>query len=420
MTASATPSSPDDPTVPRRAGVLLHVASLPGGRLGRGAHRLLDWLADAGFGWWQILPLGPPDRHGSPYAARSAFAASPGFLARPRRRVSAAERDDFRERNAYWIDDWARAAGPRAVDDQVRFDREWAELRAHAADRGVRILGDVPYYVAPGAADVAAHPRLFRHDAVAGVPPDDFSADGQLWGNPPYDWPAMRRDGYRWWIERLRRARELWECSRIDHFRGFVAWWAVPRRARTARRGRWMPGPGAAVIAAARRELGPLPMVAEDLGVITPPVERLRDRLGLPGIRVLQHAFAGGARNPHRLENHPRRAMAVTGTHDNDTVRGWWEAAADEVRARARAAAAEAGLDEREPHRMLVRLALSSRAGLCVVPAQDLLGLGSAARLNTPGTADGNWRWRLPARALTADLARWCHEALGASGRLAR
>ena len=171
----------------------LHPTSLPGGRLGAEAHALVDWLADAGQTWWQVLPLGPPDRHRSPYKARSAFAAWPGLLADPVAPVSAAEELDFRERHAYWIDDWARLSSRGAVADQVRFDREWGALRRHAQDRGVRIMGDIPIYVAPGGADQRAHPELFQDGAVAGVPPDAFSEAGQLWGNPLYDWPALRR-----------------------------------------------------------------------------------------------------------------------------------------------------------------------------------------------------------------------------------
>ena len=227
----------EDPTAPRRAGVLLPVGSLPDGRLGSAAFAFVDWLADAGQAWWQVLPITPPDRYGSPYASPSAFASWRGYLAAPRAAVSAGAVSDFRERNGYWIDDWARAAGPGALEDQVRVDREWRSLRDHAASRGVRILGDLPFYVAPRGADVRAHPGLFRSDPIAGVPPDAFTADGQLWGNPTYDWAAMRADGYRWWIERLRRSHELFDSLRIDHFRAFVAWWGVPRGARTARSG---------------------------------------------------------------------------------------------------------------------------------------------------------------------------------------
>jgi len=413
-----TRATPEDPTARRRSGVLLPVASLPGGRLGPEAFAFVDWLAEAGQSWWQILPLGPPDRHGSPYASPSAFAAWEGYLARPRARVSAAQEAGLRERNAYWLDDWARVAGRGAVAGQVRFDREWAELRAHAAARGVRIMGDLPFYVAPGAADVRAHPGLFRRDAVAGVPPDAFSADGQLWGNPVYDWAAMRRDGHRWWVERLRRARDLYDGARIDHFRAFVAWWGVSPRARTARGGRWRRGPGAEVLEAARERLGPLSLVAEDLGVITPAVHRLMDRLGLPGMRVLQFGFPGGPANPHRPRNHPRRCVAYSGTHDNDTAEGWWASLPVQARSQALEEAAALGIVEEAPHRMLVRMALASPAGVAIVPVQDLLGLDGRARINTPGTARGNWRWRLRRGALTPALASWLRGLTEDAGRL--
>lgn len=394
------------------------MASLPGGTLGPAAHAFVDWLAAAGQSWWQVLPLTPPDGHGSPYASPSAFAGRADVLHEPGAPVSAAEIDELREREAYWIDDWARVAGPGAVADQVRFDREWGRLRAHAAARGVAILGDLPFYVAPGGADVAAHPGLFRHDVVAGVPPDAFSDDGQLWGNPTYDWDAMRADGFRWWIARLRRMAELHESCRIDHFRAFESWWAVPRGAATARAGEWLPGPGAEVIDAAREALGPLSLVAEDLGIITPAVGDLMDRLGLPGMRVLQFAFAGGHDNTHRPEHHPERAVVYVGTHDNDTAVGWWRSVGDDARRQASESARAHGISDGRPERLLMRLALASRARLCVLTAQDLLGLGSEARLNRPGTADGNWGWRLPEGALTPGLADWLREETERAGRL--
>jgi 4-alpha-glucanotransferase len=207
---------------------------LPGGRLGPEAYAWVDWLAEAGQTWWQMLPLGPPDRVGSPYKARSAFAASPLLLADRRAPVSAAEALAFRERSSDWIEDWIRYGGRGALEDQVRFDREWAALRRYGLDRGVRLIGDVPIYVAPGSAEQKAHPSLFISDAVAGVPPDAFTDKGQLWGNPLYDWPAMRRSGYAWWTARFRRVFELFDLARIDHFRGFVAYWAVPSSARFA------------------------------------------------------------------------------------------------------------------------------------------------------------------------------------------
>ncbi|MGD9694095.1 MAG: 4-alpha-glucanotransferase [Thermoleophilia bacterium] len=410
-------AAPIDPTDLRRAGVLLHLSSLPEGRLGDGARRMIDWLAEAGQGWWQVLPLSPPDAYGSPYAGLSAFAAWPGYLERPHAPVTDAEVIDFRDRNAYWIDDWA--GGDReALHAQVRLDREWAALRRRAADHGVRILGDLPFYVAESAADVRAHPDLFRRDLVAGVPPDAFTADGQLWGNPTYDWEAMRADGWRWWVERLRRSAALYDASRIDHFRAFEAWWGVPRDAETAREGAWLPGPGEDVIGAARAALGPISLVAEDLGIITDEVRDLMGRLGLPGMRVLQFAFPGGGDNTHRPEHHPERAVVYTGTHDNDTTLGWWAAAGDEARRQATECAAAHGIHDDRPERLMMRLALASRAGLAIVPAQDVLGLGSAARLNTPGTTGGNWRWRLTEGQLGRAEASWLRDATEAAGRL--
>jgi 4-alpha-glucanotransferase len=390
--------------IERSSGVQLHLTSLPGGRLGREAYHFVDWLADAGQSWWQVLPLGPPDRAGSPYKARSAFAAWRGLLSDPTAPVSEDEAEAFRERQATWIEDWAAfAGGARAVKDQVRFDREWGALRAYAAERGVRMIGDVPIYVAPGSADHLAHPELFRDDVVAGAPPDYFSEKGQLWGNPIYDWPALRRRGYRWWTDRFRRTFELFDLARIDHFRGFCAYWAVPAGAPDARGGRWVRGPGRAVFEAARAELGGLPIIAEDLGVITPPVQRLRDELGFPGMVVLQFAFdpsdPGG---PHRPEHHREHQVLYTGTHDNDTLRGWYDALPPERLAEVRAA----GVGGRQPWWDLIGVAQRSPARLCMLQVQDVLGLGNEARMNLPGTATGNWRFRLEPGQLTKRHAK--------------
>lgn len=396
---------------PRASGILLHVTSLPEGRLGPGARRFVDWLALAGQSWWQILPLTPPDETGSPYGPRSAFAAWAALLERPTARVTRRERDVFRERSAYWLPGWERFAGPQALDDQIRFDREWAHLRSYATERGVRLLGDLPLYVGDPSADLVERPHLFVRDQVAGAPPDRLSASGQVWGNPLYDWQAHRREGFRFWIERLRRTFELVDAARIDHFRGFVSYWAIPRGARTASGGRWRRGPGRALFDAVRAELGHLPLVTENLGVITEPVERLRRALGLPGMHVLQFAFEDGPRNPHRPENHEENGVVYTGTHDLHTALGWWRSLSHEQRA-------ATGLDANAPHRSLVELALGSRARLALLPLQDLLGLGSRARMNRPGTTRGNWRWRVDAHLLDRDLAAWVRDATERAGRL--
>jgi 4-alpha-glucanotransferase len=403
----------------RSSGVQLHPTSLPGGRLGRHAYAWVDWLAQAGQSWWQMLPLGPPDRYRSPYKATSAFAAWPGLLGEPRAPVSKADELDFRERNAFWIDDWERFAGRDAIADQVRFDREWAALRGYAAERGVRIIGDVPIYVAPGSADVRAHPELFQAGAVAGTPPDAYTDKGQLWGNPLYDWPALQRRGYRWWTERLRRTLELFDLARVDHFRGFVAYWAVPAGARHALSGRWKRGPGRAVFDAAERALGhELPLIAEDLGVITPAVERLRDSLGYPGMVVLQFGYdPADPHSPHRPARHGEHSIVYTGTHDHDTVRGWYESLDEARRAMVDADVAAAGVAEPEPWWSLIGLAFSSPARVAMIQAQDVVGAGSEARMNVPGTKGKSWAWRLE-RLPGGDLARRLRAAGAQAGRI--
>jgi 4-alpha-glucanotransferase len=408
----------------RSSGVLLHITSLPGGTLGRDAYRFVDWLAAAGQSWWQVLPIAPPDRYRSPYKAASAFAGWRGLLAAPRARVSAAELSALREREAYWIEDWARlAAGTRSelLADQVRFDREWRALRQYAAERGVRVMGDIAIYVAPRSVDHRAHPEIFQEGVVGGAPPDAFSARGQLWGNPVYDWGALRQRRYRWWVQRLRRNLALFDAVRLDHFRGFVSYWAVPEGAPDASGGRWRPGPGFSLFEALQRELGAeLPLIVEDLGMITKPVEALRARLQLPGMLVLQFGFGRGAErsSPHAFVNHTVDRVVYTGTHDHDTAAGWYAGLTDAERGRVDRVFASVGIDDPEPWWRLVRLGLESRAALCVVQAQDLLGLGSEARMNDPRRAGGNWRWQLESRALTRALAARMREATEAAGRL--
>ena len=382
----------------RSCGILLHPTSLPDGRLGESAYRFVDWLAAAGQSWWQVLPLGPPDAFGSPYASASAFAAWRGLLADPEAGVTARKVAAFRRRQRYWIEDWERFAGPGAVEDQVRFEREWTALRAYASERGVRLIGDVPIYVAAGSADHLAHRELFREGVVAGAPPDDLAPEGQLWGNPLFDWGAVAADGYRWWIERLRRMFSLVDVTRIDHFRGFAAYWTIAAGAASAAEGHWTPGPGAAVFQAAQRELGQLPVIAEDLGLITPDVVELRDRLGFPGMVVMLWALDNDdPENPHRLERHREQSVVYTSTHDTDTL---------------------AGAFPEHDSWQLIRAALSSRAALAMLPVQDVLGLGSEARMNRPGEAEGNWSWRLEPGQLAPELAGRLRAEVELSGRL--
>jgi 4-alpha-glucanotransferase len=405
-------------TFDRASGVLLPVASLPGGTMGDEALRFVDWLADAGQRWWQILPFGPPDAWGSPYSSASAFAGSPTWLASPEASVSADELEAFVAAHPFWTGAWAATAGPGALADQVRFDREWRRLREHAAARGIRILGDMAFAVAPGSADHVSFPELFKTGVVGGVPPDDWSADGQRWGTPVYDWGAARAQGYRWWTERFRRAVELVDAVRIDHFRGFVAAYEIPERNHTARAGTWVRGPGRAAFDAVEHHLGDLPVVAENLGLITPPVERLRTELRFPGTVVLQFAFADGMLHPQHAGDVHRDTVVYTGTHDNDTTVGWWGQATPRERERIETAVRARDWDDREPHWMLIRLALGSSGVLSIIPAQDLLGLDSSARINVPGRADGNWRWQLQPGQLEGELARRLRDATQAADRL--
>jgi 4-alpha-glucanotransferase len=407
----------------RSSGVQLHLTSLPGGRLGPEARRFVDWLAEAGQSWWQMLPLGPPDRYGSPYKASSAFAAWHGFLEKPDAEVTPEEIDAFRTRHEFW----APSLPARMLPDQVRFEREWGALRAYAAARGIGLIGDVPIYVAPGGYDQKHWPELFLDGVVAGVPPDAFTAAGQRWGNPIYDWPAMQRRGYRWWVARFERVFELYDIARLDHFRAFVAYWAVPAGDRDARGGTWRRGPGRAPFLAGRSTLGALPFIAEDLGVITPPVTRLRRELGYPGMVVLQFAFdPDDPRGPHRLENHREDVVAYTGTHDTDTLAGWWDTLEAPRRAEAESALRAAGLADDDVDDSdsvvwgLIRLWMRSPAPLVMLQVQDVLGLGSEARMNLPGTAGGAWKFALQKGQLKARHARRLRAATEEAGRLGR
>jgi 4-alpha-glucanotransferase len=403
----------------RSSGVLLHVTSLPGGRLGPDAYEFVDWLEAAGQSWWQVLPLNPPDPFGSPYTSSSAFAAWRGLLAEPDAPVTRDELRRFRRRHAYWIEDWESYAGPGATADQVRFEREWQTLRRYAAARGIRLIGDVPIYVAEESADVSAHPELFADGLVAGAAPDVSHPEGQLWGQPVYDWRAMRRQGYRWWIERFRRTLELTDVARVDHFRGFVAYWAIPRGENDPRKGRWHRGPGEALFRAVEAELGRLPLIAEDLGLITPPVDRLRRELGLLGMRIVGRGFVPRHRRRHAVAAHPEDTVVYTGTHDHPTLAEWVDGASEHDLALARTDLARAGIDEGgDLVRALVRLALSSRSRISILPMQDVLELGAEARMNRPGTfGGGNWQWRLEPGQLSPQTAERLREDTAESRR---
>ncbi len=431
----------------RRAGLLLHPTSLPSGTLAD-AERWLDFLQAAGFCMWQMLPLGQPLVGLSPYQCASAFAVNPALFPLG---DGNAPRADLRRlagwctRQRHWLDDYARfmvikheqggtswTDWPQPLRDrdpqtlaafdashaevlkavkveQYRAAMHWQHIRAAAAERGIQLFGDMPIFVAHDSADVWARRDLFLLDdtghptMVAGVPPDYFSETGQRWGNPHYNWDVMEADGFAWWRARLRAHFEWFDLVRIDHFRGLAAAWMIPAGEPTAIHGEWRATPGASLLQAIGAEMRDLPLVAEDLGIITPDVTALRHQFGLPGMGVLQFAFDAHADNPHKPENVQPDTVYYTGTHDNDTTLGWWCTLPDPVRSdvmqRLGVSDPDAVLDA------MIATVLESRAALAMLPLQDVLHLGSEARMNTPGTDSGNWTWRFEWDALGPDLA---------------
>lgn len=376
------------------------------------------------------------------------------------RSASPTERDQFDQfsrDNASWLDDFAlfmalkeahgsvawtewpanlREREPEALkqwssrlSDEIRaikywqfvFFGHWTALRNYAHQQGIRIIGDVPIYVAHDSADVWAHPEFFcldergRPERMSGVPPDYFSATGQLWGNPIYKWSLMKHTNYRWWVDRIRAALRLYDYIRLDHFRGFEAYWDVPGNETTATNGKWIKGPGVELFEVLQKELGDLPIIAENLGVITPEVEEIRHKFHMPGMAILQFAFGTDPQAPtFRPHNYVRELVAYTGTHDNDTVVGWWTGQAGPGSTRSEEdvirehAFAKAYLNfKNEPiHWVMIRAVFSSVANTAIVPTQDILGLGNEARMNLPGSPSGHWKWRMRPGALSNDDAK--------------
>ena len=506
------PASPIDRETlkERQAGVVLHPTSLPGagpvGSLGRSAREFVDWMVRAGLRVWQILPLNPTDRGGSPYSSFSALSGNPLLvdleeLARealltdeelqagllrttpdvsfqrafdiklPILRLAAKrllndpvhpwrhELDEFRAQ-AWWVDevatfvaikdtlegaswwDWPAELRDREAErlqrvkdelDDARqewiaieffFDRQWRALRRYCAARGVSILGDIPIYVAGDSVDVWAHQSYFelgddsKPTFISGAPPDVYSAIGQSWGNPLYRWDELERHGYDWWIARLRRALEHADLVRLDHFRGFAAYWAIPADAEDARSGSWRPGPGPGLFDKLLEALGSLPLIAEDLGTIDEPVRDLQRRFALPGMLVQQFAYDGQTDNDHLSYRATPNTVMYSGTHDSDTTAGWWSTSPEYVRDHARRYLSTDGSDIVWD---VIRSVLQSPARLALIPFQDFLCLGSDARMNTPGTLVGNWSWRMSdsigLRGDVRDRIRTMINLYGRSGR---
>ena len=330
----------------------------------------------------------------------------------------------IRRRDAHAVNEWSRKLSPELKAYkywQFEFFQQWERLKSYCQLRGIRFMGDVPIYVAHDSADVWAHPELYSLDeqgsptVVAGVPPDYFSATGQLWGNPIYRWDVLAASGYKWWIERFRASLALYDMVRLDHFRGFESYWEVAASEKTAINGRWVKGPGEEFLTALQNAFGGLPIVAENLGVITPPVEKLRQQFGLPGMSLLQFAFGTDPQGPSfRPHNYSRDLVAYTGGHDNDTTVGWWSSSGagdstrtpEDVRKEHDFARAYLNFhDDSEINWVMIRAVLASVADVAIVPLQDLLGLGSVARMNLPGKVSGNWKWRYRSGALSSDLS---------------
>ena len=456
----------------RAAGALLHPTSLAGGHgigdLGPAARSFVDWMHEAGLGLWQMLPIGPAGLGNSPYSGKSAFAGEPllislhdlaedgllkpssvrcpkdlnrervNYVAARRfkkarlkeaylnfsasRRTSSRSFKEFKQRNRYWLSGWCDYAGgdhDEHVFQQYIFDRQWNSLRRYANQRKVRLIGDLPLFVELDSADVQEHPELFNLDrdgkprTVTGAPPDGFNSDGQLWRHPHYRWSSHRAENWRWWTARFKQGLERFDAIRLDHFLGFVRLWHVPASARTARRGTWKPTPGRELLSILRKRIGPLPIIAEDLGAITPPVERLRNDFGFPGMRILQWAFTSTTSTdlPHR---YPSAAVVYPGTHDNETATGWARRLPKEQRRRFEAYADPNGA----PARAMVRLAMTSPAVWAISMVQDLLELPPSTRMNRPGIPRGNWTWRLSAGTLSSHQAGRIRKLSEASGRL--
>lgn len=436
----------------RAAGILLHPTSLPSGKADTDAYRWIDWLAESGMRVWQMLPLGVPLVELSPYQCASAFAVNPALFATDLGEFDTSQYAQWYKGQRHWVEDYAlfmvlkqqfqgrewhewpqpfrnrdpqalfRLRGEQAealsaiIHEQYECWRQWQALRRHAEQRGVHLFGDMPIFVAYDSADVWAHPERFLLDAngaptfVTGVPPDYFSATGQRWGNPHYNWEKMQAENFLWWRQRLQYHFEFFSLVRLDHFRGLAASWMIPAHEETAINGEWQPVPGDAMLASIQQEMGAIPLVAEDLGIITPDVTALRDKYGLPGMSVLQFAFDHFADNPHKPQNVGENTVYYTGTHDNDTLLGWFDSLDAGMRQHIMQVLGTASV-ETVPDAMLDTI-LGSKALLAVIPLQDLLHLGSEARMNTPGTAYGNWRWRFHWADIPATMAPQLHHKL--------
>lgn len=423
----------------RRAGILLHPTSL---QEIKDTYRFIDFLADSGVSIWQMLPLGPPHDDLSPYGCQSVHAANPALINSTNEEVNKLAFEQFVETQQYWLEDyvlfralhnkfktgwweWEPALRDRQQQalnkarqdlakeieqhrlEQFLFFTQWQQLKQYANQREVYLFGDIPIFVAQDSVDVWANRENFLLDAqgqptvVAGVPPDYFSATGQRWGNPLYDWEYMQANDFNWWKQRLKTTSMLFDVARIDHFRGFEACWTIPASCKTAIEGEWVKAPGAALFKSLQQSNINLPLVAEDLGIITEEVKALRDQFGLPGMKILQFAFDGNSDNPYLPHNHIENCVVYTGTHDNNTTLGWFQEQTEDTQQYI-CEYLHTNLDNMPW--ALIEAAFASKANWAIVPMQDILSLDANHRMNIPGIATGNWRWRFNWSQLSTEI----------------
>lgn len=454
----------------RLGGVLLHPTSLPSGRLDEDAFRWVDFMAASGLHVWQVLPLGVPQHNLSPYQCYSAFAMNPALLARDAEIFDQHKQDsDFKnwyQKEHYWLDDYAlfmvlkqehsncawyewpdyhKYRDAASLEkfrqnnlteifeiywQQYQLYSRWREICDYASEHKIYLYGDMPLFVAHDSADVWANQECFLLDengmptVVAGVPPDYFSETGQHWGNPHYNWEKMQETGFDWWIKRLKNDLQLFDILRIDHFRGLEAVWMIDAAYDTAENGYWQKVPGDQLLQTLQEELGNVPLVAEDLGIITPEVNALRKRFHLPGMSVLQFSFDGFEDNPHKPQNIEYDRVVYTGTHDNDTSVGWFKSLDQETQHFVlKLLNLEETGDDMDQNvdvvvDALINTAFGTKGQLAVIPLQDFLHLDGDARMNLPGTADNNWRWRFDWKQIPDDLASDIRQKLLLAGRL--
>ena len=400
----------------RSAGVLLHVSSLPDGGFGKSAFEFIDFLAECGIKYWQVLPLGPTDCFGSPYSSESVFAGNTKFIT-----ASAVwepqEIKNFITENKYWIEDYAnymvkKYGGKKNeyIEQQMLFFSQWGEIKKYANDKGIQIIGDVPFYPARDSADVWAKPGIFDLNGSAGVPPDYFNEAGQNWGNPLYDFKKMARDKYKWWVERLKHTQKMYDVLRIDHFRAFDSYYDFNAKA-------WNKGPGLKFFRTIQEAIPRIKIILEDLGDINKSVLALRDATGYPGMRVMQFGFDGNSGNEHLPHNYPKNCVAYIGTHDNDTFVGFLAAASPDLRKNIDTYLSSYGLNFRDTTRVAFENILSSRADVVVLSMQDLLFQDNEYRMNLPGSTDNNWKYRMKSSDLTPKVKDYLKMIIERAGR---